>query len=217
MKKLLPTIGLYLGTFIVLNVAMFFLLKLTQPAPAPSELALGQDSTAHDSAHVELTDSLVADPHSGEHTAEVESMHGDSTTPDSAAAHSTAKMDTTAHQANAEMNPAQHETANVEQHSEEPVAEATIEAAGSDSATTEEASSETKSGEEIAKLAKVLEGMKPAEAAVIAERLPTDTIVELVMRMKARTGAKMMASLPVPVAANVASRMAELSGAKKSS
>lgn len=70
---------------------------------------------------------------------------------------------------------------------------------------------------EISKLAKLLEGMKPDEAAVIAERLPTDTIVDLVMRMKSRNGAKMMASLPVPVAASVATRMAELSGAKKPS
>lgn len=74
-----------------------------------------------------------------------------------------------------------------------------------------------KSTAEISKLAKLLEGMKPDEAAVIAERLPTETIVQLVMRMKSRNGAKMMASLPVPVAASVATRMAELSGVKNPS
>jgi flagellar motility protein MotE (MotC chaperone) len=68
------------------------------------------------------------------------------------------------------------------------------------------------STKEISKLAKMLEGMKPVEAAAIAERLPDETIVQLVLRMKSRAGAKMMAALPVPIAASVAARMAELSG-----
>ncbi|MBK6766416.1 MAG: hypothetical protein IPG71_08885 [bacterium] len=212
MKKLLPTIGLYAGTFIVLNVAMFFLLKMTQPAPSPSELALGQDSTGHDSTHAELVDSLSVGSHATEHTQEAELAHGDSVEPPVA--------DTTAvdpHQMDTAANDQAHDTAVVEADVEQPLVESPVRSAEVDSASLEDPPDEVNDGAEIAKLAKVLEGMKPAEAAVIAERLPTDTIVELVMRMKARTGAKMMASLPVPVAANVATRMAELSGAKKSS
>jgi hypothetical protein len=63
---------------------------------------------------------------------------------------------------------------------------------------------------ELAKLAKVLEGMKPAEAAAIASRLGTEEIVALVMKMKDRKAAKMMAELPVDLAAQVAERMSEM-------
>ncbi len=228
MKKLLPTIGLYLGTFVVLNVAMFFLLKLTQPVPSPSELSMGHDSTGHDSTHVELTDSTAALEHGEEHGladnsaltdtshSAVEPAHAEQHTTE--VTHEQGAHDVTAHEQAVAKEPAPAETQIGEGEQTENAAMVDSTATGDEVAIEqpEAADGVGKSDLEIAKLAKILEGMKPAEAAVIAERLPTDTIVQLVMRMKARTGAKMMASLPVPVAASVAERMAELSGAKKS-
>ena len=46
MKKMLLQIGIYLGIFVVLNVGMFFLLKMTQPKSAVLDAALHGDSTA---------------------------------------------------------------------------------------------------------------------------------------------------------------------------
>jgi flagellar motility protein MotE (MotC chaperone) len=218
MKKLLPTIGLYLGTFVVLNVAMFFLLKLTQPVPSPSELSMGHDSTGHDSTHVELTDSTAALEHSEEHGLTDNSALTDASHSAGEPAHAEQHTTEVAHEQAATKEPAPAETQIGEGAQTENAAMVDSTATGDEVAIEQPEATEGagKSDLEIAKLAKILEGMKPAEAAVIAERLPTDTIVQLVMRMKARTGAKMMASLPVPVAASVAERMAELSGAKKS-
>lgn len=218
MKKLLPTIGLYLGTFVVLNVAMFFLLKLTQPVPSPSELAMGQDSTAHDSAHVALHDTSAVAEHANTEQSTASGTLTDTTHAGVDAMHGEQPAASVTHE-QATVTEQTSQLTNVADSTRAENAGAVDSLASGDVPAIEEpevATETEKSDLEIAKLAKVLEGMKPAEAAVIAERLPTDTIVQLVMRMKARTGAKMMASLPVQVAASVAERMAELSGAKKS-
>ncbi len=213
-KKYPPTIGLYVGTFFVLNVIAHFVLRFMQPRPAPSEIV--QSVMSADSLHAEAADSLLSDSHvdqvgdirSGDAGEEVNSVQisedvASTTEPINPPAETVPEMPLAAQQAVAQSDPndgeeMQLETGSVVENPEAP-------------------ESEVRSVAELAKLAKMLEGMKPAEAAVIAERLPTDTIVQLVMRMKARSGAKMMASLPVPVAASVAERMTELSGARKSS
>lgn len=223
MKKLIIPIAIYTGTFVVLNVGMYFLLRMTQPK---SEIlsAVQSDSTA--STH---DDSLIV-----EQTHEANKPHAgtDSLGHDGAAVSSDS---TSAHGTSIEAAATGNETALSKSGPNAGQSEAGTENAisaaddghesGEDSAdeTAEEQDGEVvlteapKSTAEIAKLAKLLEGMKPDEAAVIAERLPTETIVQLVMRMKSRSGAKMMASLPVPIAASVATKMAELSGVKSPS
>ncbi|MCL4305000.1 hypothetical protein KJZ99_03745 [bacterium] len=212
-KKYLPTIGLYVGTFFVLNVIAHFVLRFMQPRPAPSEIV--QSTTSADSLHTETADSLLSDldvdPLSDvSSSAGVELVSADTsknfastTEPINPPAETVPEMPLAAQQAVVQPDPNGEERMQLD--------------AGSVVENPEALESEVRSAAELAKLAKMLEGMKPAEAAVIAERLPTDTIVQLVMRMKARSGAKMMASLPVPVAASVAERMTELSGARKSS
>jgi flagellar motility protein MotE (MotC chaperone) len=212
MKKLLPTIGIYLGTFIVLNVGMYFLLKFTQPEPIAQQEELAADSTlTHEESSAPLEDAEF------DHAPDQEEPSHE--------------MIDNSHGEEADVQSEQHSDDESELAKQEASSEQDIAHAGGDDPymdDSQEPSLETSEPEialsdtpastaEIAKLAKVLEGMKPAEAAVIAERLPTNTIVELVMRMKSRSGAKMMASLPVPVAASVATRMAELSGTKNPS
>ncbi len=217
MKKLIPIIGLYFGAFIVLNVGMFFMLKFTQPKtdaltdgihPDSVGVLLGDSTMLQDDAEFDHEpDAVVEDAHSedGKHADKTEGTSKSATTDTSRADSETNKP---------EQVVAEHASA---------VSEALDSVESADDFSTEAiepgvALNDTpKSSIEIAKLAKVLEGMKPGEAAIIAERLPTETIVELVMRMKSRNGAKMMASLPVPVAASVATRMAELSGVRKPS
>lgn len=64
--------------------------------------------------------------------------------------------------------------------------------------------------EETAKLGKLLESMKPDEAASIITHLSTEQIIALLMRMKERNAAKIMAALPVEQAARVATIMSGL-------
>lgn len=222
MKKHLKTIALYGGTFVLLNFAMFLVLKFTQPSPAPSELAFTHaDSTGTAESHEESATS-ESTSHS-EHEQAVTDSNSLAATENTSTHTETIALDSIAQTTQGEPHIATTVDSGLVTHDE--IAHGTEETAPlqdqevaldeSQDATTGQ--QEQRSTAEIAKLAKLLEGMKPAEAATIAEGLPTDTIVELVMRMKARSGAKMMASLPVPVAASVAERMAELSGAKKSS
>ena len=215
MKKMLLQIGIYVGIFIVLNVGMFFLFKMTQPKSAVLDAALHGDSTA---VHVDDS-TLVSDDQEFDEAPESVNDGGEAS-PEATPIDSTEKHDTT--------EPT-NDLAKASETSGEQKADVTTDNSDAELAVDEVADSAAasedelalneapKSTAEISKLAKLLEGMKPSEAAVIAERLPTETIVQLVMRMKSRNGAKMMASLPVPVAASVATRMAELSGVKSPS
>jgi len=68
---------------------------------------------------------------------------------------------------------------------------------------------------QMAKLAKLLESVKPGEAATIAARLDTDQIVALVMKMKDRSAGKMLAAMPPEQAAKIALRMSEMATATR--
>lgn len=227
MKKYLKPIAIYTGTFIVLNIGMFFLIKMTQPKSEVLNSAIQSDTSA-----VVQTDSLSHgdnpefDQSSSDSTLNNESMLG-ALRDSASASHSGQTADQSSEMVGTLKESTQAAAIETSPHTNsndsdtrltgtEPFAadegELAVDAEG------DVTLSETpKSTAEITKLAKLLEGMKPDEAAVIAERLPTETIVQLVMRMKSRSGAKMMASLPVPVAASVATRMAELSGVKSPS
>lgn len=215
MKKMLLQIGIYLGIFVVLNVGMFFLLKMTQPKSAVLDAALHGDSTAvhaEDSTLVNEDQEFDEAPETQEASNE---LGAETEQSDSTAKHESVEP---THDL-AKTGEAQGEQ-NIEATTGNSDAELAVDEGADSTATSEDdvaLNEAPKSTAEISKLAKLLEGMKPNEAAVIAERLPTETIVQLVMRMKSRNGAKMMASLPVPVAASVATRMAELSGVKSPS
>jgi len=215
LKKLLPQIGLYLGTFLVLNVAMYFFLQMTQPKSAVMALH-GADSLA-----VAHEDSLAHDGLAVDHAETSGGTDSTAHAVDSSATHEMAQIsDSMTHDREVTQDPAAEDAVHADPlASDDVTADTPVEESPANLAANEPpvVNETPQSTAEISKLAKMLEGMKPTEAAVIVEGLPTETIVQLVMRMKSRNGAKMMASLPVPVAASVASRMAEISGTKNPS
>jgi flagellar motility protein MotE (MotC chaperone) len=68
---------------------------------------------------------------------------------------------------------------------------------------------QAKDAASLAKLAKLLEAMKPAEAASVVSGLDTEQIVALVLKMKDRTAGRMLAALPPDVSVKVALRMSQ--------
>jgi flagellar motility protein MotE (MotC chaperone) len=201
-KKLLMTVGIYVGSFVVINVGMYFFLNMTQPKLGAR---VGMAGMHADSLHA---DSLHAGLH-GDSTAAPGEGHGELAHADSAGA----APDSLHALAQATDSPPAAAA-----HAEEPAAiesPATEETAATDTPPEPEAESAppeapvatANNAAEMAKLAKALEAMKPDAAAGIAAQLTTDQIVALVMRMKDRTAGRMLAALPPDQAAQVALRM----------
>lgn len=193
-KKLLIPAGLFVASFVVINVGMFFFLKTTQP-----KVGTRVESQV---AHAPV-DSLAARP--GADSAV-------SVTPELASADSVAHADSvvSAPVETTAVIPVAEE--NVAAAVDTPAAEPNVEATEtSPEVTSSEVVEALQSGDShgMAKLAKLLESMKPAEAADIASHLTTDQIVALVMKMKDRTAGRMLAALPIEQAAQVAERMSQ--------
>jgi hypothetical protein len=200
-KKLLIYAGLFMAAFAVINTGMYFFLRATQPKSAATHLAsapsdsLGQAG----SARVEPTTKMDGAPDTltGRLTADVPVGQIQPTPSAQAADTMTTPVDTRG---------SSHSLAN---------AEATV---ISDSSQTDSTaamhstlqSARTGDTKELTKLAKLMDSMKPKEAAAIASGLDTDTIVALVMKMKERSAAKFMAALPSDQAGRVAARMSEM-------
>jgi hypothetical protein len=195
MKKILLYGGAFLGSFLVINVGMYFFLKSTQPKTAIT--ALQEPSVVSDStlAHSDvLQDSSLT-------ATEPIAMAGVEAGPPVAEATTEALADAHITEPDPEI-----ESPDIEPESE---LETELEP---EAAVTPDEVAEVITGDpkQLAKLAKLMDGMKPVDAAAIASRLPVDVIVSLVMKMKDRNAAKMMASLPIEQAARVAMRMSEL-------
>jgi len=198
-KKLLIPAGLFVAGFLVINVGMFFFLKTTQPKVGSRV----ESQVAH-----APVDSLTA-------RAGADSAMANSTAP---ATPELASADTAAHADSVATAPV--ETTAVIPVAAENVATAVDTPAAEPNAEASEAPPEVSTNEVVealqsgdshgmAKLAKLLESMKPAEAADIASHLTTDQIVALVMKMKDRTAGRMLAALPIEQAAQVAERMSQ--------
>jgi flagellar motility protein MotE (MotC chaperone) len=219
MKIHLPikTSLLFVGSFVLINAAMYFLLKGTQPKstiPAMSIQSSPSDSTVQAAAVTPPAQTTAA-----------------------------AKKDTTAAQETSPATPV--ETPTQQETKESPVAEsggqeesstATTESAGEYETPTgsqeqteptaefneseepdvnipaEELSNVATQGNprQIQRLAKVLEAMKPEQAALIVTRLPDDTIVAVFMKMRERPAAKILALLPVEQAARISQLMIQI-------
>ena len=197
-KKLLIPAGLFVAGFLVINVGMFFFLKVTQPkvggrvetqaahvpanSPAPATAAVAKtDSSASAAPQLASADTVAP---------------ADSVMP--------APVETTAvipvadeMTASAVDTPVVEPEADVSEAPAEPSADEVAEALQSGDAL------------QTAKLAKLLESMKPVEAADIVSHLTTDQIVAVVMKMKDRTAGRMLAALPIEQAAQVAERMSQ--------
>jgi hypothetical protein len=195
-KKLLIPAALFVAGFLVINVGMFFFLKATQPkvggrvvtqaAHAPVDslaltAAAKTDSSAMVAPQLPSADTVTQ-------AVSVMPVPVETTAVIPVADEITASaVDTPATEPEAEVSEAPPETS------------------------TDEVIEALQSGDsrQTAKLAKLLESMKPVEAADIASHLTTDQIVALVMKMKDRTAGRMLAALPIEQAAQVAERMSQ--------
>lgn len=217
MKKYIVYAGMFLGSFLVINVGMYFVLSMTQPETVneTSELA---DSTGMvpDSAAVALQDTSIQ--HEAEQAAVPEEPSDEiaqtlpvqvqDTIPQTDVKEESAAVEPAHFEITAEDMSLNQQTIPQEETSESYNEEQAVQAALSQQEIN--APKLAPNQKELAKLAKLLEGMKPAEAAAIASRLDIEEIVALVMKMKDRKAAKMMAELPISTAALVAQRMSEL-------
>ena len=201
-KKILMTAGLFIACFAVINAGMYFFLQATQPkighrAEGP-KAQVSADS-------LKLAATVSVDSIRRDSTAEVTApvVAHDTTTAVNVAA--SAVAETTVAEAPLENVTATVDTPSADEN--EQLSEAPEET------NADEAVSSLESGDsrQMAKLAKLLESMKPAEAADIASHLTTDQIVILVMKMKDRTAGRMLAALPIEQAAQVAERMSQMS------
>ncbi|MFH1011593.1 MAG: hypothetical protein V1784_10220 [bacterium] len=222
MKLPLPpkTILLFVGSFLLINVAMYLLLKTTQPKsaiPALTEKSASSDSAAHGSAPT----SAAPVPSAAE--MKKDTAKAQETSPSAAESggvtfeeprESTESSPTTAE--------SQEAASELAQKTEEPK-EAAAESEDSDEMDTDDYASEENDSDiqaedlatavmegnpkHIQRLAKLMESMKPQQAALIMTRLSDQTIVTLFMRMRERPAAKILALLPVDQAARVSHLM----------
>jgi flagellar motility protein MotE (MotC chaperone) len=217
-KKNLMLVGILIGSFLVINVGMYFFLQMTQPKiGARSNLThAGADSTAaaHGAAKGDSSKAHATENHAEAKPADskpAEEKHAESTPPIAAAIggeeHAGTEAAPAAHAAEPEKTEAHApETAKKEAPESE-----RAKTAGNAEGTPAEAAAAVKAGDsqQIAKLAKMLETLKPDEAADIASELTIDQIVDLVMRMKDRTAGKMLAAMPTEQSAKVAVKMSQ--------
>ncbi|MBM3324447.1 MAG: hypothetical protein FJY66_02135 [Calditrichaeota bacterium] len=217
MKLPLPpkTLLLFVGSFVLINVAMYFLLKATQPKsaiPGLAEKSAVSDSAAHKSeptlsAAEAKRDSAKAPetmPSAAESVAATSKEPRESTEP--------SPMISESQEISSEFEQVPEEGEEVAAESE-----ASDEMDSDDDALEEEDSdiqaedltTAVMRGDpkQIQRLAKLLESMKPQQAALIMTRLADETIVALFMRMKERPAAKILALLPVDQAARVSNLM----------
>ena len=206
-KKLLIYAGLFVVSFLVINVGVYFFLKTTPPK-------VGARVASADSTHA-AGDSLA---HAG-------AMHADSMGTDSLKhetdAHASAdpaatREHTLALQKAKEVQPAVNEKTEIPAESAalKPEDEK-VDAQPADNTEAVVSAALAGDAKEMGKLAKLLESMKPDEAADIVSHLSTDQIVTLVMKMKDRAAGRMLAALPIEQAARVAERMSQTASRSK--
>lgn len=218
MKLPLPpkTLLIFVGSFLLINVAMYFLLKSTQPKSAIPTLT--QKSASSDSAVHEPTPTSAALPPPVAETKKDTGEPGGATAEEPEEVTVPVPTVTEAEEVSSEFAEMPEDIDEL-QEQEEPVAESTE----SDEMDTEEYASEENGSDiqaeevaeavtegnpkQIQRLAKLLESMKPQQAALIVTRLPDETIVTLFMRMRERPAAKILALLPLDQAARVSHRM----------
>ena len=204
-----------LASFVVINVGMFFFLKMTQPkmgaradSAATAQQKAGADSLARASAGTAPADaakSLAEAAKDTTKTLPAARAEGGSSNVTPVAA------SVVAPEPSPMPSPPQPSNT-ISSVDSTPVASQpdTSQSAGNLISNMNDA--DTK---EMAKLAKLLEAVKPAEAASIAEQLSVDQIVALVMKMKDRNAGKMLAALPPDQAARVALKMSQMGNPAK--
>jgi uncharacterized FlaG/YvyC family protein len=213
-KPLLINIGLFLASFIVINIGMYFFLKATQPRSVTGIVEAPVEQSDSVAVHADVPTNPVAEavapviatesPAASEPPVQMSESPSQGALnqpmvssvpqmePPTESVPVTSKEPVQADIQEPEETPKTNETELKEQ------AKVSVQAAASGDL------------REFNKLAKLLDSMKPKDAAAIASELDTDAIVSLIMKMKDRNAAKMMAALPPQLAARIASKMSEM-------
>jgi hypothetical protein len=203
-NKIVRLAALFLGSLAIINVGMFFFLKMTEPKmgaradKVKTKVATTSDSLAHASP-VAKADTTAAAPQSAT-TPSIEQTSAEPARTQQPVAASLATPAAPALPTPPEPQPT------ISSVDSTPVA-VTPDSAASHVSAAAVANGDTK---EMAKLAKLLESVKPEEAASIASQLDIEQIVALVMKMKDRSAGKMLAAMPPEQAALVALRMSQM-------
>jgi flagellar motility protein MotE (MotC chaperone) len=187
MKGLLSVKNLIIifGSLVVVNVAMFFILKATQPKSAvPELLAAGEiaDSTVHAEHDSTLTGRQETLTENSDDSSSHDEHSDDITNIASAPLDTQETISEAAHEIDTSHSTPTEET--VAEQSEEQLAQLTEAVSQGDI-------------KEFQRLAKLLQAMKPIEAAPIMAHLSDETIVAIFMRMRERSAAKIMSLLSI--------------------
>ncbi len=205
------------GGFLVTNTGVYFLLRATQPKTAVNLTALSDSASASSETltHHGTVASNDQRADAEEHAAlDVNEQQEHST-------HSESSDQLAEEAKSIGTNPngkSSQGDLRSEQHARQTaMTESDLEPASSDESDWQESQTAANSDDadslnhlKLVKLAKLMESMKPQDAAMVATDLSTNTIVEIMMLMKDRSAAKIMAALPPEVSSRVALQMTEL-------
>ncbi|MBU1936277.1 hypothetical protein KKG05_02680 [bacterium] len=198
MKDLLTLKNLIivLGSVVVINVAMFFILKATQPKSAVPDLLAGaemSDSTAHtEHDSVQTVQEPLAEAIKDSQTHD--KPNADSST--------LASVTEATHEIVPETIPEEDTSFTV------PMDEETIAEQPEEHATRLAEAASQGDIKQFQRLSKLLQSMKPNEAAPIMVHLSDETIVAIFMRMRERSAAKIMSLLPIERSVRISRLMA---------
>jgi flagellar motility protein MotE (MotC chaperone) len=207
-KTIIMMTGGFLLSFLVTNIAMYFLLKMTQPTPAPqmTQQAQSPDSSVvasvlTDTAGVALEvtkNNASADSTKSELNLAANGLSQDSLIPAGKVkemmAHLLKEQDTSLVPPSEMAEPLSTEGA-------------------SDSNQAELKVLMSKGGNfdmnRIARLAKIFEAMKPKQAAPVLSQLDNDVIVMILLKMKERPAAKILGEMSVERAASISRQISQ--------
>jgi hypothetical protein len=210
-NKIVRLAALALASFAVINVGMFFFLKMTQPkmgaraeTASKVEKTLLADSTAH--AVTPVASEPFHDSTAAVASKDTSGMQPLAEAPKEQPPQQPIAEASLATPSTPAMPPAPEPETSVSTVDSTPVA-TVPDSAATQAAATPVIQTDSK---ELGKLAKLLESVKPDEAAAIASQLDIEQIVALVMKMKDRSAGQMLAAMPAEQAAKVALRMSQV-------
>ena len=208
-KTIIMMAGGFLLSFLVINVGMYFLLKMTQPIPPPQMAQETQTSDSTAASIVEAdTNGTVPEGIEADTSAMAEKPDLNLTAlgvPQDSLIPASKVKEMMAHLLK------EQDTSRAQQGE---VAELISTAEGAtDSNQTELKILMAKGGSfdmnRIARLAKIFEAMKPKQAAPVLSQLDNDVIIMILLKMKERPAAKILGEMSVERAASISRQISQ--------
>ena len=207
-KTIIMMAGGFFLSFLVINVGMFFLLKMTQPIPPQvAQESLVSDSTAVSMVAADTTGSIPEGIES-DTSAMTEKpnmdlaaygLPQDSLIPASKVKEMMARLLREQDSTHAQANEVAAPLSNTENTADSTQAElGVLMAKGSNF-----------DMNRIARLAKIFEAMKPKQAAPVLSQLDNDVIIMILLKMKERPAAKILGEMSVERAASISRQISQ--------